>query len=85
MFEPESCYHATAPTVLRRDNGAVVVEENDRGGSLISIRVEEEREIDRSIGRLEPASLGDFRERCHRDIGLPKAAAVIDVQGPDHG
>ena len=85
LFEPESCYHATPPTVLRRDSGAVVVRENDRGGSLLSIRVDEEREIDRSIGRFESADRGDFRERYHRDIGLPKAAAVIDVQGPGRG
>ena len=85
LFDPESCYHETSPMVLQRDSGAVVIRENERGGSLISIRVDEGREIDRSVGRFEPSAHGDFRERYHRDIGLPKAAAVIEVQGPERG
>ena len=85
LFNPESCYHETSPMVLRRDSGAVVIRENERGGSLISIRVDEDREIDRSVGRFEPAARGDFGERYHRDIGLPKAVAVIEVQGPERG
>ena len=36
-----SCYHETSPMVLRGDSGAVVVRENERGRSLISIRVDE--------------------------------------------
>ena len=85
LFNPESCYHETAPMVLRRDSGAVVVRENDLGGSLISIRVDGGREIDRSVGRFESTARGDFRERYHPDSGLPKAAAVIEVQGPEQG
>ena len=85
LFNPESCYHETSPMVLRRDSGAVVIRENERGGSLISIRVDEDREIDRSGGRFEPAARGDFGERYHQDIGLPKAVAVIEVQGPERG
>ena len=48
LFNPESCYYETAPMVLRGDGGAVMVRENDRGGSLMSIRVDEDREIDGS-------------------------------------
>ena len=69
--------------VLRGDSGAVVVRENERGGSLISILVDEERDIGGPTGRFEPATRGDFRERYHRDIGLPKAAALMRVQGPE--
>ena len=83
MFDPESCYHEAAPMVLRGDSGAVVVRENERGGSLISILVDEERDIGGPTGRFEPATRGDFRERYHRDIGLPKAAALMRVQGPE--
>ena len=85
LFDPGSCYHETSPMVLRRDSGAVVIRENERGGLLISIRVDEDREIDRSVGQFEPAARGDFGERYHRDIALPKAVAVIEVQGPERG
>ena len=83
LFDPVSCYNETVPIVLGGDSGAVVLRENERGGSLISIEVDEDREIDRSVGRVEPAGRSDFMERYHRDIGLPKAAAVIEVQGPE--
>ena len=85
LFDPESCYHATAPGVLQRDSGAVVLRENERGGSLISIPVDEDREIDRSVGGFGSAARSDFRERYHRDTGLPKATGVIEVQGPERG
>ncbi len=32
LFNPEYCYHETAPMVLRGDSAAVVVRENERGG-----------------------------------------------------
>ena len=82
LFDPESCYHETVPLVLRGDRGAVVVRENERGGSLISIPVDADREIDHSIDRFDPAVRGEFRERYHLDAGVPKAAAVIEVQSP---
>ena len=85
MFDPRSCYHESVPLVLRGDSGAVVVRENERGGSLISIQVDEERGIGSQAGRFGPAERGDFRERYHRDIGLPKAVALMEVQGPDLG
>ena len=85
LFDPESCYHAKAPRVLDRDSGAVVLRENERGGSLISIRVDEDREIDSSADRFGPTASGDFRERYHRDTGLPKAAGMIEVQGFQRG
>ena len=85
LFDPESCYHATAPGVLQRDSGAVVLRENERGGLLVSIRVDEDREIDRSASGFGPEARGDFRERYHRDTGLPKASGVIEVRGPERG
>ena len=84
LFDPWSCYHGTVPIVLRRDRKAVVVRENERGGSLISIPVDADQEIDDSMGGFEPAARGDFRERYHRETGVPKAAAVIEAQGPEH-
>ena len=83
LFNPESCYHESVPMALRGDSGAVVVRENERGGSLISIQVDEDREINGSVGRFERAALGDFRQRYSRDIGLPKASAIIEVEEPE--
>ncbi len=83
LFDPASCYHETVPLALRGDSGAEVVRENERGGSLISIRIDEGREIDRLVDRSGVAVHDDFAERYSRDIGLPKAAAVLEVHGPD--
>ena len=83
LFDPSSCYHETVPLVLRRDSGAVVVRANERGGSLISIPVDADQEIDHSMDRFRPDARGEFRDRYHRDTGVPKAAAVIEVQGPE--
>ena len=83
LFDPRSCYHETMPVVLRRDQQTVVVRENARGGSMISIPVDADREIDSAMGRFEPEARSDFRERYHPEAGLPKASAVIEVQGPD--
>ena len=83
LFDPRSCYHGTVPIVLRRDRRTVIVRENERGGSLIAITVDADQEIDDSTDRFEAAARSDFRERYHRETGVPKAAAVIEMHGPE--
>ena len=83
LFDPSSCYHETVPIVLRRDRGSAVSRENERGGILVSIPVNADQQIDDSPDRFEPAARAEFRERYDRNTGVPKAAAVIEVQGPD--
>ena len=61
----------------------LVVRENERGGSLISIPIDEEREIDRDTDGFGIEARSDFMERYRREAGVPKAAAVLEVQGPD--
>ena len=82
-LDPGSCYHETLPIVLQGDYQTLVVSENERGGSLISIPIDEEREIDRETDGFGIATLSDFMERYRREAGVPKAAAVLEVQGPD--
>ena len=60
-----------------------MVRENERGGSLISIPVDADREIDDALDSFEDAARGEFRERYHRETGVPKAAAVIEIRGPE--
>ena len=83
LFDPGSCYHATLPIVLQGDYQTLVVRENERGGSLIAIPIDEEREIDRETDGFGPEARSDFRDRYRRETGVPKAAAVLEVQGPD--
>ena len=83
LFDPGSCYHETLPIVLQGDYKTLVVRENERGGSLISIPIDEEREIDRDTDGFGIEARSDFMERYRREEGVPKAAAVLEVQGPD--
>ena len=83
LFDPRSCYHGKVPIVLRRDRRTVIVRENERGGSLIAITVDADQEIDDSTDRFETAARSDFSERYHRETGVPQAAAVIEMHGPE--
>ena len=83
LFDPDSCYHETLPMVLRMEDQAAVVRRSERGGSLISIPLDEEQEIDGASDGFGPETRMDFRERYDRETGAPKSAAVIEVQGPD--
>lgn len=79
LFVPGSCYHERLPVVLR---GEHVVRQNAQGGSLISIPLDAEQAIDDATDRFETEARIDFRERYDRGTGVPKAAAVIAVDGP---
>ena len=83
LFDPNSCYHKRLPIVLRREHQARAVRQSERGGSLISIPLDAEHEIDRAAGGFGPEARSDFRERYDRETGAPKAAAVVEVQGPE--
>ena len=83
LLDPDSCYHETLPVVLRRDRSADDATENERFGLLNFVLVDEEHEIVDSTERLLPEARRDFRERYHRDTGVPKTAAVIEMGGPD--
>ena len=83
LFDPESCYDETLPIVLRMEDQSAVVRRSERGGSLISIPLDAEQEIDRATDRFGAEARTDFRERYDRETGAPKSAAVIEVQGPD--
>ena len=83
LFDPNSCYHETLPMVLRRELQPAVVRKSERGGSLISIRLDAEQEIDIATDRFGPEARRDFRERYDPETGAPKASAVIEVQGPE--
>ena len=83
LFDPDSCYHETLPLVLRMEDQPPVVRRSERGGSLISIPLDAEQEIDRATDGFGPEARRDFRERYDPETGAPKAAAVIEVQGPE--
>ncbi len=83
LFDPDSCYHDTLPMVLRMEEQPAVVRRSQRGGSLISIPLDAEQEIDRASDSFGREARMDFRERYDRETGAPKSAAVIEVQGPD--
>ncbi len=83
LFDPDSCYHETLPMVLRLEVQPAVVRRSQRGGSLISIPLDAEQEIDRASDSFKPEVRTDFIERYDRETGAPKSAAVIEVQGPE--
>ena len=83
VFDPDSCYHETLPLVLRMEDQPAVVRRSERGGSLISIPLDAEQEIDRATDGFGPEARRDFRERYDPETGAPKAVAVIEVQGPE--
>ena len=83
LLDPYSCYHETLPMVLRMEDQPAVVRRSERGGSLISIPLDEEQEIDGASDGFGAEARMDFRERYDRETGAPNSAAVIEVQGPD--
>lgn len=82
LFEPMSCYHPTMPLLLRRDSGAAIIRENENGGLLMSIRVDEAQELANDLDRITPPIRGEFSERYRPEARVPKSAAVIQVQTP---
>ena len=60
-----------------------VVRRSERGGSLISIPLDAEQDIDQAADAFGQEVRRDFRERYDPETGSPKAAAVIEVQGPE--
>lgn len=82
LFDPDSCYHETLPMVLRSEDQLAVVRRSERGGSLVSIPLDAAQEIDRATDSFGPEARTEFRERYDRETGAPKAAAVIEVEGP---
>ena len=83
LFDADSCYHETLPRALQMQDQLAVVPGSTRGGSLISIQLDAEQEIDRDSDAFRPELRRDFRERYDPGTGAPKAAAVIEVQGSD--
>ena len=82
LFDPRSCYHRVLPMAIRGDGGGVSVRENESGGALMSIRLDAERDILIPGTQADPPVRSDFRERYHPEAGVPKAAAVLVVEGP---
>ena len=83
LFDADSCYHETLPLAFRVQDQPAVVRRSERGGSLISIPLDAEQDIDRASDAFGPEVRRDFRERYDPETGSPKAAAVIEVQGPE--
>lgn len=52
LFDPDSSYHETLPMVLRLEDQPAVERRSERGGSLISIPLDAEQEIDQGYGRI---------------------------------
>ncbi len=82
LFDADSCYHDTLPLALRMQDQPAVVRRSERGGSLISIPLDAERDIDQAADAFGREVRRDFREWYDPETGSPKAAAVIEVQGP---
>ena len=83
LFDANSCYHETLPLAFRMRDQQAVVRRSERGGSLISIPLDADQDIDQAADAFGPEVRHDFRERYDPETGAPKAAAVIEVQGPD--
>ena len=49
----------------------------------MSIPLDADQDIDQAADAFGPEVRRDFRERYDPETGSPKAAAVIEVQGPD--
>ena len=72
LLDPDSCYHETIPIAFRGGRAVAVTRENERGGSLISIPSDADRDIYDALDRFEPEARSDFSERYHRDVGLAR-------------
>ena len=83
LFDPDSCYHETLPMVLRTEGHKAPVRRSERGGSLISVPLDAEQDIDKAMEAFGPEVRRDFKERYDPETGAPKAAAVIEVNGPE--
>ena len=83
LFDPSSCYHEAVPEVLRSARESDVVKQNERGGCLISIPVDADGVIDPPADTFEISARREFSERYSRDVGVPKAAAVIEVESSE--
>ena len=81
LFDPRSCYHPALPLVLRRDGG-VTIKESESGGTLMSIRLDDDRDVVDQGDRVAQPVRVDLRERYHREAGVPRVAAVLDVEPP---
>ena len=82
LFDPRSCYHRELPVAIGRDGGGVTVRESENGGALISIRLDDERDILAPVAQSDRSVRSEFRERYHPEGGVPKAAAVLAVEAP---
>ena len=80
LFGPRSCYHPALPAALRGDGGGVNVRESEDGGVLMSIELNAERDVVISGTEVDPPVRFDFRERYHPEAGVPKVAAVLEVE-----
>ena len=60
------------PLLLRRDSGAAIIRENENGGLLMSIRVDEAQELANDLDRITPPIRGEFSERYRPEARVPK-------------
>ena len=79
LFDPRTCYHPALPVAFRRYGGGVSVRESETGGVLVSLRLDAERDVLVPQAGSDAPIRSDFRERYHPEAGVPKAAAVLDI------
>ena len=80
LFDPSSCYHPALPAALRSGGGGVNVGESENGGVLMFIELNAERDVVVSGTEVDPPVRSEFRERYHPETGVPKVAAVLEVE-----
>lgn len=80
LFDASSCYHDALPRVLRSDGGAIAMRESKSGGLLMSLNLDADRDTTYRMDRIESADFGNFRGLYHPHAGVPKAAAVLNLE-----
>lgn len=80
LFDPSSSYHDTLPEAFRTGGGATVMKVSESGGLLMSLDPNVNHDAAYRMDRIESTDFGYFRGLYHPYAGVPKAAAVLNLQ-----
>ena len=79
LFDPDSCYHQSIPTLFRPDSGVQAIRRNNNGGVILSVTLGRNGQLSQSEDQISDSARRDFAERYPTDGGAPKSVAVIDL------
>ena len=79
LFDPTSCYYPTLPSIFSPNSGIEIVRENENGGVLMQLQVQEDGRVADPKSQITPAAQGALQETYMKGSGFPKAVAVLEV------